>query len=78
VSETTQTDIIITMLPDGPEVETAVLGTRGVIESAQPRSVGIAMSSINPIVSRKLAAACEAEGVDFWDAPVKRWRTESH
>jgi 2-hydroxy-3-oxopropionate reductase len=65
-----QTDIIITMLPDGPEVETAVLGTGGVLEGARPGSVVIDMSSISPIVSQKLAAACEARGVDFLDAPV--------
>jgi 2-hydroxy-3-oxopropionate reductase len=53
-----QADIIITMLPDGPEVETAVLGTGGVLEGARPGSVVVDMSSISPIVSRKLADAC--------------------
>jgi 2-hydroxy-3-oxopropionate reductase len=65
-----QADIIITMLPDGPEVETAVLGTGGVLEGARPGSVVVDMSSISPIVSRKLADACEAKGVGFLDAPV--------
>jgi 2-hydroxy-3-oxopropionate reductase len=63
-------DIIITMLPDGPEVETAVLGPGGVLEGARPGSVVVDMSSISPMVSQKLAAACEANGVDFLDAPV--------
>jgi 2-hydroxy-3-oxopropionate reductase len=65
-----QADIIITMLPDGPEVETAVLGAGGVLEGARPGSVIVDMSSISPMVSQKVAAACEAKGVDFLDAPV--------
>lgn len=65
-----QADIIITMLPDGPEVETAVLGPGGVLEGARPGSVIVDMSSISPMVSQKVAAACEAKGVDFLDAPV--------
>jgi 2-hydroxy-3-oxopropionate reductase len=61
-----QADIVITMRPDGPEVETAVLGTGGVLEGARSGSVVVDMSSISPIVSRKLASGCEAKGVDFW------------
>jgi 2-hydroxy-3-oxopropionate reductase len=62
--------IIITMLPDGPEVEQVVLGPDGVLEGAAPGSLVIDMSSISPMVSQKVAAACEAKGVDFLDAPV--------
>jgi 2-hydroxy-3-oxopropionate reductase len=62
--------IVITMLPDGPEVEKAVLGSNGVLEGAHPGSTLVDMSSINPIVSQKVAAACAAEGVEFLDAPV--------
>jgi 2-hydroxy-3-oxopropionate reductase len=65
-----QAEIIITMLPDGPEVETAVLGPGGVLEGARPGSVVVDMSSISPMVSQKVAAACEAKGVEFLDAPV--------
>ena len=63
-------DIIITMLPDGPEVEAAILGAGGVLEGARAGSVVVDMSSISPTVSQKVAAACEAKGVDFVDAPV--------
>jgi 2-hydroxy-3-oxopropionate reductase len=63
-------DIIITMLPDGPEVEAATLGAGGVLEGARAGSVVVDMSSISPTVSQKVAAACEAKGVDFIDAPV--------
>jgi len=65
-----QADIIITMLPDGPEVETAVLGKDGVLEGARRGSVVVDMSSISPMVSQKVGAACEAKGIDFLDAPV--------
>jgi 2-hydroxy-3-oxopropionate reductase len=62
--------IVITMLPDGPEVEEVVLGTNGVLAGAKPGSLIIDMSSINPLVSQKIAAACAASGVEFLDAPV--------
>lgn len=65
-----KSDTIITMLPDGPEVEQAVLGPDGVLEGARPRSTVIDMSSINPIVAQKVGAACAAKGVRFLDAPV--------
>ncbi len=65
-----RTDIIITMVPDGPEVEQAVLGPNGVLEGAKKGAIVIDMSSINPTVSQKVGAACEAKGVEFLDAPV--------
>jgi 2-hydroxy-3-oxopropionate reductase len=63
-------DVIVTMLPDGPEVEAAVLGKDGVLEGARPGSILVDMSSISPLVAQKVGAACEAKGVDFVDAPV--------
>jgi 2-hydroxy-3-oxopropionate reductase len=65
-----QSKIVITMLPDGPQVEEVVLGPGGVLEGAQPGSTIIDMSSVNPLVSQKLAASCEAISVRFLDAPV--------
>jgi 2-hydroxy-3-oxopropionate reductase len=65
-----RSDIIITMLPDGPEVQTAVLGPGGVLEGARAGSVVVDMSSISPLVSQKVAAACAAKEVEFLDAPV--------
>ena len=62
--------IIITMLPDGPEVEEVVLGAGGILSGAKPGTLIIDMSSISPLVSQKIAAACAAKGVDFIDAPV--------
>lgn len=65
-----RTEIVITMLPDGPEVEQAVLGENGVLEGAKNGTLVIDMSSISPLVAQKCGAACEARGVDFLDAPV--------
>jgi 2-hydroxy-3-oxopropionate reductase len=63
-------DAVVTMLPDSPDSEKVVLGDDGVLAGASKRAVVIDMSSIAPAVSRKLADACEARGVDFLDAPV--------
>jgi 2-hydroxy-3-oxopropionate reductase len=65
-----KSDVIITMLPDGPDVEKAVLGPNGVLEGARPGSTLVDMSSINPIVSQKIGKACAEKGVEFLDAPV--------
>jgi 2-hydroxy-3-oxopropionate reductase len=63
-------EIVITMLPDGPEVEEVVLGENGILAGAKPGALIVDMSSINPLVSQKIAKACAAKGVDFMDAPV--------
>src|SRR5258708_27518586 len=49
-----RSNIVITMMPDGPEVEEAVLGTRGALEGARPGSIVIDMSSVNPLISQKI------------------------
>jgi 2-hydroxy-3-oxopropionate reductase len=65
-----RSDIVITMLPNSPQVEEVVLGQDGVIEGAPPGLVLADMSSIAPLVSRKVAAALAAKGVEMLDAPV--------
>jgi len=65
-----RSDIIITMLPDGPDVDKAVLGPGGVLAGARPGSIIVDMSSISPLVSQKVGKACAEKGVDFLDAPV--------
>jgi len=65
-----QSNTIITMLPDGPDVEVAMLGPDGVLEGARKGSLIVDMSSISPNVSQKIAAACLERGVGFLDAPV--------
>jgi len=65
-----RTDLVITMLPDGPEVEQAVLGPGGVLEGVHAGSILVDMSSISPLVSQKMGAACKEKNVAFLDAPV--------
>ena len=65
-----RSQVTITMVPDGPEVETAILGKSGVLEGAQPGSIVVDMSSISPLVSQKIGSACKAKGIEFLDAPV--------
>ena len=62
--------VVITMVPDSADSEAAILGANGVLEGASAGSVVIDMSSIAPASSQKIAAACEAQGVEFLDAPV--------
>lgn len=63
-------DAVITMLPDTPDVELAVTGPEGILAGARPGTLIIDMSTISPVVARRLAAAAEAWGMDFLDAPV--------
>lgn len=65
-----RSEITITMVPDGPEVEAAVLGPEGALEGARAGSILVDMSSISPLVAQKVGAACAAKGVGFLDAPV--------
>ena len=65
-----RSDITITMVPDGPEVEAAVLGPEGALEGAKAGAIIVDMSSISPIVAQKVGVACAAKGVQFLDAPV--------
>jgi 2-hydroxy-3-oxopropionate reductase len=65
-----QSEVTITMVPDGPEVEAVVLGPDGILEGARPGSIVVDMSSISPVVSQKVGSACAARGIEFLDAPV--------
>lgn len=62
--------VTITMVPDSPQSEAAILGPNGVLEGASAGNGIIDMSSIAPGTSQKIGAACDAAGVDFLDAPV--------
>jgi len=63
-------DIVITMLPNSPQVKTVALGENGLIEGMKKGSILIDMSSIAPLVSREIAAKLAANGVEMLDAPV--------
>jgi 2-hydroxy-3-oxopropionate reductase len=64
------TDILITMLPDSPEVREVYLGRNGVAEAFRPGFLAIDMSSIAPSTSTELAAVAAAAGAMMLDAPV--------
>jgi 2-hydroxy-3-oxopropionate reductase len=61
---------IITMLPDGPDVEKVLTSTEGVFAGVQPNTVLIDMSTIAPATARQLATAAAAHGATMLDAPV--------
>lgn len=63
-------EVVITMVPNSPEVRQVIAGENGVLEGARPGTICIDMSSIAPIPAREIAALCEAKGVDMLDAPV--------
>ncbi|MFF1822904.1 2-hydroxy-3-oxopropionate reductase [Kribbella sp. NPDC058245] len=63
-------DVIITMLPDSPDVENVVLGNDGVLAAARSGALLIDMSSIAPATARQVAAAAAEAGVRALDAPV--------
>ena len=65
-----QSDILITMLPNSPDVELVALGKDGIVEGARSGLLYVDMSTISPIVSQKVGTALAAKGVRMLDAPV--------
>jgi 2-hydroxy-3-oxopropionate reductase len=63
-------ELVITMLPNSPEVEAAILGPNGVAEGVKRGSIVVDMSSIAPLVSQRVAKELAKLGVDMLDAPV--------
>jgi 2-hydroxy-3-oxopropionate reductase len=65
-----RSEVIITMLPNSPEVMEAVFGPRGVAAGIRSGSTLVDMSSIAPAASRQLAERLKPKGVSVLDAPV--------
>ena len=63
-------DIIFTMLPDTPDVETVLFGDAGVAAGLTPGKTVVDMSSISPIATKTFAQKIKALGCDYMDAPV--------
>ncbi|MCC8167486.1 MAG: 2-hydroxy-3-oxopropionate reductase [Planctomycetes bacterium] len=63
-------DVVVTMLPNSPQVREVVAGENGVLAGAKPGLVLVDMSSIAPLAAREIAALCEEKGVTMLDAPV--------
>jgi 2-hydroxy-3-oxopropionate reductase len=65
-----RSEVVITMLPDSPEVQEVILGKNGLINSLRAGMTVIDMSSIAPLVSRDIAGRLATKNVEFLDAPV--------
>jgi 3-hydroxyisobutyrate dehydrogenase len=63
-------ELVITMLPSSSHVEAVYLGAGGVLEGIAGGRLCVDMSTIDPSVSRRVAAALAAKKVRFLDAPV--------
>ena len=63
-------EVIITMVPDSPDVERAALGKDGIIEGIKPGSVYIDMSTIDPQTTQRVGAKIAAKGAHMIDSPV--------
>src|SRR5262245_4323101 len=65
-----EADVVITMLPNHPQVEAVALGEGGVLDSAKPGTLYIDMSTIRPETSKRLADVGAERGIRVLDAPV--------
>ena len=65
-----QCDVVMTMLPNSPQVKEVMLGKNGVAAFMKPGTVYIDMSSINPVATKEVAAVLAEKNIDMIDAPV--------
>ena len=63
-------DLVITMVPDSPDVEAAYLAPKGVLEGARKGTILVDMSSISPAVAKRVAVEAEKRGCPMLDVPV--------
>ncbi len=63
-------DVVLTMLPNGPQVKQVMLGENGVSNFMKAGTTYIDMSSISPLVAKEVAEVLAAKGIDMLDAPV--------
>jgi 2-hydroxy-3-oxopropionate reductase len=63
-------DVVITMLPDSPDVESVVNGADGILAGARPNLIHVDMSTISVTATRRIAALEADQGVIHIDAPV--------
>jgi 4-hydroxybutyrate dehydrogenase/sulfolactaldehyde 3-reductase len=65
-----RSEIVITMLPDAPDVERVALGPDGIVAGLAKGALYIDMSTIDPATTRKVGAAVAAKGATMIDSPV--------
>ena len=63
-------DLVLTMVPNSPQVKAVMLGEDGVAAHMRPGTTFIDMSSINPVASQEIAAELAKKGIEMLDAPV--------
>jgi 4-hydroxybutyrate dehydrogenase/sulfolactaldehyde 3-reductase len=69
-------DVVITMLPDAPDVERVAFGSDGIVEGLRPDAVYVDMSTIDPATTRRIGKAFAERGLRTMDCPVGR--TQDH
>lgn len=65
-----KSEVVISMVPDSPDVEAVYLGDEGVLAGVKPGTMLIDMSTISPVTAREVAEAAAAKGCQMLDAPV--------
>lgn len=65
-------DLVITMLPDAPDVEAVALGQDGIESAARPGTLYVDMSTIDPVTTRRVGARLAQRGIRMIDSPVAR------
>jgi 3-hydroxyisobutyrate dehydrogenase-like beta-hydroxyacid dehydrogenase len=65
-------DVVITMVPDTPDVEQVALGPHGIVHGIRPGCIYMDMSTIDPGTTRKVGADIRAKGGRMVDCPVAR------
>ena len=65
-----QADVVITMLPDTPDVEAVLFAAEGVAEGLSAGKIVVDMSSIAPMATKDFASRINELGCDYLDAPV--------
>jgi len=63
-------ELVVTCLPDTPDVRQVVIGPGGILDGARPGLIVVDHSTIAPMAAREIADECAGKGVAFLDAPV--------
>lgn len=72
---TAASDVVVSIVPDSPDVESVYLGAGGVVEGVRAGHVCIDMSTVDPALERRIAERIRGRGGEYFDAPVSGGRT---